>query len=167
MKKRKMYKQIQTFKRQGYSCNKIAMELEINPRTASKYYKMDEDDFMAYRAEHLFRDRSFAEYGRDILEVYARNDFRKLNMSSVYDYLEERYGELPGNEKTLRNFISYLIQTDKLTLNKNIRIYMKVPELPFGKQMQLDFGQYKCRSGLKLFIFAAVLSASRYKYVGN
>jgi hypothetical protein len=86
-------------------------------------------------------------------------------MSSVYDYLEERYGELPGNEKTLRNFISYLIQTDKLTLNKNIRIYTKVPELPFGKQMQLDFGQYTCRSGLKLFIFAAVLSASRYKHV--
>jgi hypothetical protein len=126
---------------------------------------MDEDDFRAYRAEHLFRDRSFAEYGRDILEVYAKNDFRKLNMSSVYDYLEERYGELPGNEKTLRNFISYLIQTDKLTLNKNIRTYMKVPELPFGKQMQLDFGQYTCRSGLKLFIFAAVLSASRYKYI--
>ena len=31
--------------------------------------------------------------------------------------------------------------------------------------MQLDFGQYRCRSGLKLFIFAGVLSASRYKYV--
>jgi len=165
MKKRKMYKQIQTFKRQGYSRNKIAMELEINPRTAAKYYKMDEDDFRAYRREHLFRDRSFADYGRDILEVYAKNDFRKLNMSSVYDYLEERYGELPGNEKTLRNFISYLIQTDKLTLNKNIRTYAKVPELPFGRQMQLDFGQYTCRSGLKLFIFAGVLSASRYKYV--
>jgi hypothetical protein len=50
-------------------------------------------------------------------------------------------------------------------LNKNIRTYRKVPEIPFGKQMQLDFGQYTCRSGLKLFIFAAVLSASRYKYV--
>jgi len=165
MKKRKMYKQIQTFKRQGYSCNKIAMELEINPRTAAKYYKMDEEDFRVYRIEHLFRYRTFAEYERDILEVYAKNNFRKLNMSSVYDYLEERYGELSGKEKTLRNFISYLIQTDKLTLNKNIRTYTKVPELPFGKQMQLDFGQYTCRSGLKLFIFAAVLSASRYKYV--
>lgn len=165
MKKRKMYKQIQTFKRQGYSSNKIAMELEINPRTAAKYYKMDEDDFRAYRIEQLFRDRAFAEYERDILEVYAKNNFRKLNMSSVYDYLEERYGELPGNEKTLRNFISYLIQTDKLRLNKNIRIYTKVPELPFGRQMQLDFGQYRCRSGLRLFIFAAVLSASRYKHV--
>jgi transposase len=165
MKKLKMYKKIQTFKRQGCSRNKIATELEINPRTAAKYYKMDEEDFRVYRTEHLFRDRAFGEYGRDILEVYAKNDFRKLNMSSVYDYLEERYGDLPGNEKTLRNFISYLIQTDKLTLNKNIRTYTKVPELSFGKQMQLDFGQYTCRSGLKLFIFAAVLSASRYMYV--
>ena len=165
MKKRKMYKQIQTFKRQGHSRNKIAMELEINPRTATKYYNMNEDDFREYRTDHLFRDRSFEEYKMGILEVYAKNDFRKLNMSSVYDYLEERYGDLPGNEKTLRNFISYLLQTDKLTLNKNIRTYSKVPELPFGKQMQLDFGQYICRSSLKLFIFAAVLSASRYKYV--
>jgi len=165
MKKRKMYKKIQTFKRQGYSSNKIAEELEINPRTATKYYKMDEEDFREYQADHLFRERAFSEYGEDILEVYANNDFRKLNMSSVYDYLEERYGNLPGNEKTLRNFISYLLQTDKLTLNKNIRAYTKVPELPFGKQMQLDFGQYTSRSVLKLFIFVAVLSASRYKYV--
>jgi len=165
MKKRKMYKKIQTFKRQGYSSNKIAEELEINRRTASKYYKMEEEDFREYRADHLFRDRAFSEYGEDIWEVYAKNDFLKLNISSVYDYLEERYGDLPGNEKTLRNFISYLLQTEKLTLSKNKRTYTKVPELPFGKQMQLDFGQYTCKSGLKLFIFAAVLSASRYKYV--
>lgn len=165
MKKRKMYKQIQTFKRQGYSRNKIAKELEINHRTAAKYYKMDEDDFRAYRMEHLFRDRAFAEYEHDIMEIYAKNNFQKLNMSSVYDYLEERYGQLPGNEKTLRNFIIYLIQTEKLMLNKTIRTYTKVPELSFGKQMQLDFGQYRCRSGLNLFIFAAVLSASRYKYI--
>ena len=165
MKKRKMYKQIKTFKRQGYSSNKIAEELEINPRTATKYYKMDEEDFREYRADHLFRDRAFTEYGQDILEVYEKNEFAKLNMSAVYDYLEERYGDLPGNEKTLRNFISYLIETDKLRLNEKIRTYTKVPELPFGKQMQLDFGQYRCRSGLKLFIFAGVLSASRYKYV--
>jgi len=31
--------------------------------------------------------------------------------------------------------------------------------------MQLDFGRYRCRSWLALYIFAAVLSASRYKYV--
>jgi transposase len=86
-------------------------------------------------------------------------------MSSVYDYLEERYGKLLGNKKTLHNYIGYLIQIEKLTLNENIRTYTKVPERLFGYQMQLDFGQYRCRSGFKLYIFTAVLSASRYKYV--
>ena len=37
-------------------------------------------------------------------------------------------------------------------------------ELPYGKQLQIDFGEYRTKSGLKLYIFAAVLSASRYKY---
>ena len=40
-----------------------------------------------------------------------------------------------------------------------------MPELPYGKQMQIDFGLYKTRSGLHLYIFAAVLSSSRYKYI--
>ena len=53
-------------------------------------------------------------------------------MSAVYDYLEERHGSLPGNEQTLRNYIRYLIRTDKLKLNESIRIYSRVPELPFG-----------------------------------
>jgi len=86
-------------------------------------------------------------------------------MSAVYDYLEEKYGTLVASEQTLRNYIGYLITTDKLRLNEKIRLYRKVPELPFGRQMQLDFGQYRCRSDLKLYIFASLLSASRYKYV--
>ena len=73
---------------------------------------------------------------------------------------------LPGNEQTLRNYIGYLIETDGLRLDETAAgSTRKVPELPFGKQMQLDFGRYRCRSGLRLYIFAALLSASRYKYV--
>ncbi|NOR12538.1 MAG: DDE-type integrase/transposase/recombinase [Candidatus Aminicenantes bacterium] len=165
MIRKKMYKQIQTFKRQGHSKKEIITVLEKDPKTVAKYYRMDERDFRCYRQQHMFRDKMLEEYEKDILEVYETNEFAKLNMSSVYDYLEERYGELPANEQTLRNYISYLIQTDKLRLDERLRIYTKVPELPFGRQMQLDFGQYRCRSGLKLFIFAAVLSASRYKYI--
>ena len=59
----------------------------------------------------------------------------------------------------------YLIETNQLDLEEDLRVYMKVPELPFGKQLQLDFGEYRTGSGLALYIFAAVLSASRYTYV--
>ena len=165
MIREKMYRKIQNFKRQGYSKEEIVTVLGKDPKTVAKYYQMDERGFRSYRREHMFRDKVLEEYEKDILEVYETNEFKRLNMSSVYDYLEERYGELPTNEQTLRNYISYLIQTDKLRLDERLRTYTKVPELPFGQQMQLDFGQYRCRSGLKLFIFAAVLSASRYKYI--
>jgi len=165
MKKRKMYQKIQAFKRQGYCRNEIALRLGIDPQTAAKYYLMDEKEFRVYQQKQMFRDKALQEHEKDILQVYEKNEFKKLSMSAVYDYLEERYGSLPGNEQTLRNYIHYLIRTDKLKLNESIRIYSRVPELPFGKQMQLDFGQYRMPSGLKLFIFAALLSASRYRYI--
>ena len=160
-----MFKQVQAFKRQGYSKGEIVRVLRIDPKTLAKYFAMEEEDYRAFRRDHLFRDKAFDGFRDEILEVYKANDFRRLRVSSVYDYLEERYGALPGNEQTLRNYIGYLIQTDSLRLEENVRLYNKVAELPFGKQMQLDFGRYRCRSGLRLFIFAAVLSASRYKYV--
>ncbi|MDH7514167.1 MAG: hypothetical protein QHH14_14575 [Clostridiales bacterium] len=160
-----MFKQVQAFRRQGYSKGSIVRALRIDPKTMAKYFAMEEEDYRAYRRDHLFRDKAFGDFRTEILEVYEANDFRRLRVSSVYDYLEERYGALPGNEQTLRNYIGYLIQTDSLRLEENVRVYSKVAELPFGKQMQLDFGRYRCRSGLVLYIFAAVLSASRYKYV--
>jgi len=160
-----MFKEVQAFRRQGFSQGAIVRALELDPRTVAKYFAMGEEDFRAYRQEHLFRDKAFDDLRGEILEVYGANGGRALPVSSVYDYLEERYGALPGNEQTLRNYIAHLIQTESLRLDDAVRQYTKVPELPFGKQMQLDFGQYRCRSGLVLYIFAAVLSASRYKYV--
>jgi len=165
MIREKMYEKVQLFKRQGYSRSEISSDMEIDPKTAAKYYAMDGREFKTYRREHMFRDRVFEEYEKDILEVYQMNEFGKLNMSAVYDYLEEKYGTLLGSEQTLRNYIGYLIKTEKLRLKEKIRLYTKVPQLPFGRQMQLDFGQYRCRSGFKLYIFASLLSASRYKYV--
>lgn len=160
-----MFKQVQAFKRQGYSKSAIVRALELDPRTVAKYFGMEEESYRAYRQGQLFRDKAFDEMRGEIIEVYEANGFRPLQVSSVYDYLEEKIGGLPGNEQTLRNYIGYLIRMDSLRLDENVRLYTKVPQLPFGKQMQLDFGRYRCRSGLILYIFAALLSASRYKYV--
>jgi hypothetical protein len=126
---------------------------------------MEEEDYRDYRREHLFRDKAFDPLQEEILEVYKANFFRPVLVSSVFDYLEEKYGRLPGNEQTLRNYVGYLIETETLKLKRNGRLYTKVPELPLGKQMQLDFGRFRCLSGLVLYIFASILSASRFKYV--
>ncbi|HUV07401.1 MAG TPA: DDE-type integrase/transposase/recombinase [Spirochaetia bacterium] len=160
-----MFKQVQTFRRQGGSKASIVKALELDPKTVAKYFAMEEEDYRAYRRDHLFRDKAFDIYRREILEVYEANGLRRLQVASVYDYLEEKYGALPANEQSLRHYIGYLIQTESLRLDESARLYTKVPELSFGKQMQLDFGQYRCRSGLRLYIFAALLSASRFKYV--
>ena len=160
-----MFREVQAFKRQGYSKGAIGRALELDPKTVAKYFAMEEEDFRAYRQDHMFRDKAFDRFRREILEVYEANDFRGLQVSSVYDYLEERHGVLPANEQSLRNYVSCLIETDSLRLDGNARLYGKVPELPFGKQLQLDFGRHRCRSGLVLYIFTALLSASRTKYV--
>ena len=86
-------------------------------------------------------------------------------MSSVYDYLEEVHGALLGTEKTFRNYITYLGETNQLEFTERVRLYGKVPELPLGRQMQVDFGVHRTAGGLKLYLFCAVLAASRYKYV--
>ena len=143
----------------------IARKLNLDPGTVAKYYAMSEVEYLEYARQHMYRGKAFDECCESILEVYRENDFKKLDMSAVFDYLEEKHGRLPGSEQTLRNYIKYLTETSRLKFDERIRFYKKVPELPLGKQLQIDFGEYKTRSGLKLYIFAAVLSGSRYKYI--
>ena len=67
---------------------------------------MSEEEFRGIQIKALYRNKIFHEYEKEILDVYGINKNRKLNISSVYDYLEEKYGTLPGSEKTLRNYIN-------------------------------------------------------------
>ena len=59
MIKEKMYEKVQFFKRQGYSISEIASDMEIDPRTAAKYYVMNGRQFKADSAfpdlEQLYR----------------------------------------------------------------------------------------------------------------
>jgi transposase len=160
-----MYQKIQACKGQGLFKAEIARKLERDPGTVAKYYDMSESEYVKYQLSHKYRDKVFEPFKESILEVYRENGCKKLSMSAVFDYLEEKESErLPGNEQTLRNYIRYLTDIGELTFRGKQRSYRQVPELPFGKQLQIDFGEYKMRGGLKLYIFASVLSASRYKY---
>ena len=118
---------------------------------------MDPDEYRRYLSQTLGRKKTFDSFRADIQEVYALNDSRRLNMAAVYDYLEEKYGSLPGNEHTLRNYIHHLIKSGVLCLAAGKRSFEKVGTLSYGKQLQIDFGQYRTKSGLTLYLFAAVL----------
>ncbi|MCK4797346.1 MAG: IS21 family transposase [Spirochaetes bacterium] len=165
MVKRDMFNRIKLLQRQGFSIKGISDELSLDRKTVRKYYQMSEKSYKIYISQLLNRSKVFDDFKDDILEVYEKNDNKKLNTVSVYDFLEEKHEELPATERSLRNYIDYLIITGKLVLNRTTRMYSKVEELPYGKQMQLDFGEYRTKSESKLYIFAAVLSASRFKYV--
>ncbi len=91
-----MFKEIQAYRRRGYSKGAIVKALELDSRTVAKYFAMEEG-YRANRREHLFQDKVFDRWREEILEVYEANGFRRLQVSSVYDYLEERYGSLLSN----------------------------------------------------------------------
>jgi len=159
-----MYQKIQHFKRKGFTKADIVRETGLNKRTVWKYYFMSEKKYSRYIEKVKYRTKIFEPYQPHILDLYQVNDFQRLEKSAVYDYLEEKLGSLPGTERSFRNYISYLVETEQLKLNNHKRIYSPVTELPYGRQLQIDFGEYRTQRGLKLYIFAAVLSASRYKY---
>ena len=159
-----MYQKIQYFKRKGFSKADIIRETGLNKRTVLKYYSMSEKKYSLYIEKVRYRTKIFEPYQSPILNLYKANNFQRLEKSAVYDYLEEKLGSLPATERSFRNYISYLVETEQLKLNNHKRIYSPVAELPYGKQLQIDFGEYRTQRGLKLYIFAAVLSASRYKY---
>jgi len=159
-----MYQKIQHFKKKGFSKADIIRETGLNKRTVLKYYSMSEKKYSRYIEKVRYRTKIFEPYQSPILNLYKVNDFQRLEKSAVYDYLEEKLGSLPGTERSFRNYISFLVETEQLKLNNHKRIYSPVAELPYGRQLQIDFGEYRTKKGLKLYIFAAVLSASRYKY---
>jgi len=159
-----MYQRIQHFKSKGLTKTEITKETNLNIKTVSKYYHMSEEDFYPYLEALRCRTKAFDSLRDDVLAVYRENGCRRLPKAAVYDYLEEIHGKLPGSERTFRKYIEYLEESEQIEFKKTKRNYTPVPELPFGQQLQIDFGQTRTRSGLKLYIFAAVLSASRYKY---
>jgi hypothetical protein len=97
-----LFRQVQAFRRKGYSKASIVKALEFDPKTVAKYFAMEEEGYRAYRQDQLYRDKVFDSYRKEILEVYEANSFRKLEVASVYDYLEEKYGELPADENQKR-----------------------------------------------------------------
>ncbi|MFC2089350.1 IS21 family transposase [Bacteroidota bacterium] len=163
-----MYHQIHKMSRDGWSKNRISEFLGINWRTVSKYLQMNEDEFLDFIEEQGNRQRllsPFEGFVKIKLEKYP-----DTSAAQMHDWLKEHYPGFPEvTPKTVYNFVMWVRQRHNIPIQDSPREYCIVEELPWGKQAQVDFGEYNSRDGqgkrIKVYFFTMVLSRSRCKYV--
>jgi transposase len=92
--------------------------------------------------------------------------------AQIKDRLKEYFEELPDvHSKTVYNFVQQIRQENNLPKKpvKSPRQYVKEVELAYGKEAQVDFGEYnmaKASGGRqKVYFFAMILSRSRGKFI--
>jgi len=163
-----MYHQVHKMFRDGWSISRISEFLGTNWRTTSKYLKMSEDEFLSFQESQGNRQKllsPFEGFVKIKLEKYP-----DTKAAQMHDWLKEHYDHFPEvSPKTVYNFVMWVRQRHNIPQTGPQREYCIIEELPYGKQAQVDFGEYNMRDGqgkrIKVYFFTMVLSRSRYKYV--
>jgi transposase len=158
----KQYNVVQQASKQGLTITGIEVKVGRDRKTVRKYLRMDKDEFLQYLSRMAERGKVFEPYRSEILEIYTMHEGRTVYASSVLDYLGERHGELPGSERTLRNYLRYLKASGAIGTGLG-REFRPVEALAYGKQAQIDFGIESTNIG-KIWFVAVVLARSRYRY---
>jgi hypothetical protein len=168
-----MMQEIIDMKLKGYSINEIIAHYENKSGkppsrpTIRKYYNMDavpEDIGARLSKDKVFDDEPWKSY---IITILLNNP-KGCYSSSVHDVLIEHfiengsYEQLPGSERTLRNYVQYLIQSGQVeTAEKEGRIYDYVFDTPPGRQMLIDFGELRIKKNLSIHFICMLLRYSR------
>jgi hypothetical protein len=163
-----MYYQIQEKRRDDQSITKIGEVLGLNRRTVTKYLAMNEQEFEQFVIKRSEREKVLFPYEAFVkgrLELY-----QDTSCAQMLDWLKEHHVSFPKiSPKTVFNFVNWIRGKYNLPKIKLHRQCHPVEELPYGKQAQVDFGEYTLRTSLgtrvKVFFFTLVLSRSRHKYV--
>jgi len=163
-----MYHQIHKMHRDGWKISRIASFLVINRRTVSKYLAMTEQEFLYYQDSNNARKSDLDPYEGFVkikLEQYP-----DTSAAQMHDWLKEHYAHFPEvSPKTVYNLVMRVRQTHNIPKISHSRDFCIIEELAYGRQAQVDFGEYNMRDGqgkrVKVYFFTMVLSRSRYKYV--
>lgn len=163
-----MYHQIRQLSGEGYSLNKISAVTGLHWRTIKKYLSMTETEFEEFQNSLSDRKKQLLPYEgfvKEKLEMY-----RDTSAAQMHDWLKEHFTDFPQvNPKTVFNFVHWVRGKYNLPVIQQLREYETVPECAYGKQAQVDFGEYTMRNSvgtrIKVFFFSMMLSRSRQKYV--
>lgn len=162
-----MYAEIQKLKKLGYKKQRAARQLEIDTKRVRKYWDMSEDEYIEQQVESKERTKLMDPYREYVLE--RLREHREITSAIIYDNLREEFAEFTVSYCSVRRYVCALRETEGIPVPWKIRQYMEVAETPLGFQGQVDMGQKIMRDAygkkVKVYIFAMVLSSSRYKYV--
>lgn len=162
-----MYHEIHKLNRLGFSIARIARYFVLNPRTVSRHLKMSEEDFERSLINMSERKKIFDPY-----EVFVKerlSEFPDTSAAQIHDWLKENYSDCPEvSPRTVYNYVAFIRQKHNIPYQPVVREFSPVQELAYGKQSQVDFGEYNMRMSngkrKKVYFFAMVLSRSRMKF---
>ncbi len=164
MKGYSVYNAIKQLKDQGFKKAQAARQLDINRRTVDRYWNMSVEDYEAMKSD-VRRKQALDEYHKVILNWLT--EYPSISSAQVCDWLKEYYGE-NFSERTVSRYVKELRNEFNIRKIKNPRTYEAVPELPMGRQVQVDFGEMNLKNAsggyTKVYCVAFLLSRSRYKY---
>lgn len=162
-----MYAKIQDLKRKGYKKQRAARELGIDTKTVRKYWNMSEAEYSFYLLETKERSKIMDPYRDFVLDRILTHP--EITSAIIYDNLLETFLDFEPSKRTVRLYVGNLRDAEGIPAPGKVRQYCEVAETPLGQQGQVDLGQKIMRDAhgknIRVYIFAMVLSASRYKYV--
>ena len=158
-----MYFEIHRMHREGHSNSKINELLGIHRRTIRKYLSMSEKEYESFLVSQSDRKKELLPYEFFIKDRLQR--FPDTSSAQMHDWLKEHHTDFPVlNAKTIFNFVHWIRDKHNIPKLSLQRQHSVVEELPYGKQAQVDFGEYNLRSStgvrVKVFFFTLVLSRS-------
>jgi transposase len=162
-----MYYEIHRLKREGFKPTKIGRHLVLDYRTVKKYLAMNEEQYLEFVHNQSDRKKLLDTY-EDFVKTRLEQ-FPDASSAQVHDWLKEHFDDLVDvNEKTVFNFVLSVREKHGIPKPFSLRNYARVEELPYGKQAQVDFGEYNMTDEQgkrkKIYFLSMVLSRSRQKY---
>lgn len=163
-----MYHEIQDRYRNGMKPSQIASFLRIDTRTVKKYLSMDEAAYAQFLENNSHRNKKLQDY-EDFVKRRIENCL-DASAAQVHDWLKETHPDfIKVSERSVYNFVMSIRQKYGLAKVFSGRQFMMVEELPYGRQAQIDFGEYNMHDvdghRKKVYFLALVLARSRFKCV--
>lgn len=163
-----VYHELHRLSREGMNRAQMASYLVMDQRTIKKYLSMSEQEYLDYKgslSSRLKKLKPYEDFVRERLEAC-----QEASAAQVHDWIKECHPDFQAvSTKTVYNFVLYVREKYRLPKVFTAREFSKIPELPYGQQAQVDFGEYHMTTSdgqrKKVHFFAMVLSRSRYKFV--